>query len=64
MISKLFKHKETTSKLQPTQSKLQPTQLWTEVNTNQQETMKGGYPWPGFPPTGGGGFGPGKGPKV
>jgi hypothetical protein len=50
MIFKFFKRKET----KPIS---QSTQLWTEVSAEQQETMKGGYPWPGFPPTGGGGVG-------
>lgn len=51
MISKIFKRKD----IKPTP---QPHELWTEVTTEQQETMKGGYPWPGFPPQwpGGGGF--------
>ncbi len=47
MISKFFKRKET-------KPSTQSTQLWTEVSSEQQETVKGGYPWPGFPPPGGG----------
>jgi hypothetical protein len=53
MIFKFFKHQKTQPEPKP-----QSTQLWTEVSTKQQETMKGGYPWPGFPPRwppGGGG---------
>ncbi|MEO0432146.1 MAG: hypothetical protein AAF151_10685 [Cyanobacteria bacterium J06656_5] len=50
MLSNFFKRKET--KPVP-----QQTELWTDVSTEQQESMKGGYPWPGFPPVGGGGGG-------
>ncbi|MEM9976101.1 MAG: hypothetical protein AAF808_00575 [Cyanobacteria bacterium P01_D01_bin.2] len=50
MLSNFFKRKET--KPAP-----QPTELWTDVSAEQQESMKGGYPWPGFPPVGGGGGG-------
>lgn len=53
MMSKIFKNQATQANSQATQS----PELWTEVSTEQQETMKGGYPWPGFPPIGGGGGG-------
>lgn len=53
MISKLFKKQPA----QETSEVAQSTELWAEVSTEQQETMKGGYPWPGFPPIGGGGGG-------
>ena len=54
MISKLknlFKRPETSPETES-------TAMWTEISEDQQETMKGGYPWPGFPPVfppGGGG---------
>ena len=54
MILKLFRKKDA----QTPPQKAQPTEeLWTEVSTEQQETTQGGYPWPGFPPIGGGGGG-------
>ena len=51
MLSKRFKRKQPKPVSQSTQS----TQLWTEVSPEQQENMKGGYPWPGYPPAGGDG---------
>lgn len=52
MIFKFFKNKDT----QVLPNKAQATEaLWNEVSTEKEETMKGGYPWPGFPPPGVGG---------
>ncbi|MEO0541376.1 MAG: hypothetical protein AAFZ80_11000 [Cyanobacteria bacterium P01_A01_bin.105] len=48
-LSRLFKKKKP--------AVVEPTTLWTEIKDEQQEAMKGGWPWPGFPPTGGGGGG-------
>ncbi|MEM9807974.1 MAG: hypothetical protein AAF959_22125 [Cyanobacteria bacterium P01_D01_bin.56] len=52
MIFNFFKNKDT----QALPDKAQSTEeLWNEVSTEKEETMKGGYPWPGFPPPGVGG---------
>jgi len=53
MISKL----KTLFKRQESVSEAESAVIFTEISEEQQEAMKGGYPWPGFPPVGGGGGG-------